>query len=154
MCALNGPGTGGAIQAEPCPASRRLKRYAFSVEPDFDVLRDENVSKRIRDIRVLIADQSGAHFDYRDLAAKSAVHLSKFQADVATAHDQQILRQSIDLHHAFAREIGDLLQSGQIGNVRPGADVDEDLVRCQRIQTDRYGVCIYEPCVSRVDSCV
>src|SRR5215468_9019339 len=109
MRALDVRGAGSAIQAEPCSASRRLKRYAFGVEPDFDVLRGENVSKAIRDIRVLIADQSGAHFYYRDFAAKSTVHLCKFQADVATAHDQQILRQSIDVHHAFAGEIRDLL---------------------------------------------
>src|SRR5215831_10127991 len=154
MCALDGRRTGSAIQAEPCSASRRLKRYAFRVEPDLDVLRGENVSKGIRDIRVLIADQSGAHFDYRDSAAKSAVHLSKFQADVATAHDQQILRQSIDAHHAFAGEIRDLLQSGEIRDARAGTDIYEDPVRCQRIQTDRYGVSIYEPRMSRVDRCI
>jgi hypothetical protein len=66
-------------------------------------------------------------------ACRSAGTLRELQADVAAADDQQMLRQGVDGHHRGVvqhRHLGDTLPRGQD---RPGADIEEDLRRLQRL---------------------
>jgi hypothetical protein len=68
-----------------------------------------------------------------DAAAVAAKHLPKFQADVATSENQQMVRQSRELHDGFVGEIRDGIQAGYRRNVWAAAGVDENLFAFEQI---------------------
>ena len=71
-------------------------------------------------------DEARRHFHDRDLAAEPPVHLGEFQPDIAAADDHQMPRQKVDPHHRAVRQIGHLIEPGQVRHHSPAPDVDED----------------------------
>src|SRR5260370_23275511 len=68
-----------------------------------------------------------------DAAAVAAKHLSKFQTDVATSENEEVLGNICKLHDGFVGEIRDGIQARDRRNVRAAADVGENLSPFQQI---------------------
>ena len=83
------------------------------------------------DVVVLARQQLGEFLDDGDLRAEAPVHLREFQADVAAADDDQVLRHLVHVHHLGIGEVGHVLDARNVGHHRAAADVDEDPVRLQ-----------------------
>src|SRR5262249_3548362 len=99
---------------------------AFGIQSDSGALVLDGVLDRRRDILVLMANEPRRHFDDRYLAAKAAVHLAEFEADIAAADDDEMARQKIDVHHRRIRQIGHVVYTGHWRHHRPATDIDKD----------------------------
>src|ERR1700751_4322810 len=71
------------------------------------------------------------HFDDRYLAAKAAIHLAEFEADIAPADNDEMVRQKIDVHHRRIRQVGHLLYAGHWRHQCPAAHIDKDPLSAQ-----------------------
>src|SRR5215470_17361541 len=96
---------------------------AFS---DLDALALDDVFDRRRHVLVLVANKPRRHFDNRYPAPKPAVYLAEFEADIAAADNDEMLRQKIDVHHRRIRQVGHLVYAGHWRHQRPPADIDKD----------------------------
>src|SRR6516165_7435937 len=65
---------------------------AFGIQPDLDAFALDDVLDRRRHVLVLMANEPRRHFDDRYPAAKTAVHLAEFEADIAAADNDEMLR--------------------------------------------------------------
>jgi hypothetical protein len=64
-----------------------LDTNTAGVGTDFYAFVFENFTDSIRNIFVFATDKSGPHLNDRDAAAKTPIHLSEFQSDIAAADD-------------------------------------------------------------------
>src|SRR5262249_49718926 len=80
---------------------------------------------RTRVVLVLMENEPRRHFDDRYLAAKAAVHLAEFEADIAAADNDEMVRQKIGVHHRGIRQVGHFVYAGQWRHQRPTADIDK-----------------------------
>ena len=78
-----------------------------------------------RYIFVFAMDQARRHLKDGDLAPKSPVHLAEFQTNITTAHDNQVLRKKVDVHHRAVGQILDLVQPRQLRHNRASANIDK-----------------------------
>src|SRR5215471_5264061 len=124
-------GAGGAIDPGDDLVAALDEADAFGIQPDLDTLALDDVFDRRRHVLVLMANQPRRHFDDRYLAAKAAVHLAKFEADVAAADNDEMARQKIDVHNRRIRQIGHFVYAGHRRHQRPPADIDKDLSSAQ-----------------------
>src|SRR6266404_286654 len=69
-------------------------------------------------------------------AAEAAEHLAKLKADVASAQDNQTIRDLLHVYQRFIREIADGFETGQAGRIRPGTCVDENAPALQNFVGD------------------
>src|SRR5215471_18228860 len=128
------PATSGAPSVQSTLAtisSPRLARLMHCIEPDLDALALDDVFDRRRHVLVLVANEPRRHFDDRHPAAKAAVHLAKFEADIAAADNDEMARQKIDVHNRRIRQIGHFVYAGHRRHQRPPADIDKDLSSAQ-----------------------
>src|ERR1700757_3890639 len=119
-------GAGGAIDLCDDLVASLDEADAFGIESDLDALALDDVFDRRRHVLVLMANQPRRHFDDRYLAAKAAVHLAEFEADIAAADNDEMLRQKIDVHHRRIRQVGHFVYAGHWRRLRPAADIDKD----------------------------
>src|SRR5258706_7240170 len=82
---------------------------AFGLEADLDALALENVSDRRRYVLVFACNKPDSHLHHRDAAAETAAHLRELESDVTSAHDDQMFRQNIDIHHARDGPVTDVV---------------------------------------------
>src|SRR5580698_7950924 len=108
------------------PSGWRLESDAFGVEADVDAFGFEDFLDGCGDVFIFVLDEARAFFNDGDLAAEAAEDLGEFQADIAAAYDDQVLRQLFEVEDGGVDEIGDLVDAGHVGNVRAAAYVDED----------------------------
>src|SRR5256885_16121960 len=66
-------------------------------------------------------------------AAVAAKHLSKFQADIAGAENEEMFGENRELHDGLIGEIRDGIQAGDRGNVRAATGVDENLFAFEQV---------------------
>src|SRR5262245_31374816 len=85
---------------------------------------------------VFAADEPLPHLDDRDLGAEASKHLTEFETDVTAADDDQVPRKKVHRHHRAIGERVDLAKPRHVGNERPAADVDEDLVRVTALSAE------------------
>src|SRR5258708_5608059 len=67
------------------------------------------------------------------IAAETPVYRAEPEADVAAADDDQVAGQEVARHHRRAGEVIHLAQAGDLGDRRPGADVEEDPLRGEQL---------------------
>ena len=146
--------TVGAIDACDDLLAALGEADALRVQANLDALALEDLPDRGRDVFVLAADEPRTHLDDRDLGAEATEHLTEFEADVAAADDDEMLRQEIHRHHRAVGEERDLADAGHVGNERAAADVDEDLVRVEALSADAHLVCGLEAGVALIDGAV
>src|SRR5687768_10102695 len=75
------------------------RAHASGIEAHMDALFLQYLSDRIRGVLIFTPDQTRPHFDYRDLAAKSPIHLREFDTDIASSDNHQMRREEIDAPH-------------------------------------------------------
>src|SRR5580704_6542260 len=75
-----------------------------------------------------MANDSGPHFNDRDLAAEAPVDLRELKPHIAAPEHDQMRRQKIDLHHGGVREIAGLIEPRYGRNPGASAHVDEDAI--------------------------
>src|ERR1700756_5716150 len=119
-------GAGGAIDLGDDLVAALDEADAFGVQPDIDALALDDVLDRRRHVLVLMAKEPRRHFDDRYPAAKAAVHLAEFEADIAAADNDEMARQKIDVHDRRIRQIGHVVYAGHWRDQRPAADIDKD----------------------------
>src|SRR5262249_26925619 len=105
------------------------KSNAFRLQTDVDAFALQNLADGLRYIFVFALDQARAHLDDGHLTAEAAEHLSKLEADIAAAHDDQMPRKKVDLHHGAVGQILDLIESRHLRDQHAPAHVDEDALR-------------------------
>src|SRR6201987_969083 len=91
------------------------------------------------------------HFDDRYLAAKAAIHLAEFEADIAAADNDEMVRQKIDVHHRRIRQVGHFVYAGHWRHQRPAADIDKDPSSAQPLAGDFHRLRRREPGVAAVE---
>ena len=100
----------------------------------------DDLPDRGRHVFVLAADEPRPHLDDRDLGAEAPKHLTEFETDVTAADGDQVPREKVHRHHRAVGENVDLAKPRHVGNERPAADVDEDLVRLETLSADVHVV--------------
>ena len=97
-------------------------------------------------------DETWRFFDHRDFAAEAAEYLREFEADVASADNDEVAREGVELEDADVGEVRDFVDSGEVGDNGPAAYVEEDLVGGEEIfaYADFFGR--FETCVA-VEDC-
>src|SRR5688572_18637080 len=88
----------------------------------------QNLANGLGYIFVFTSNQTRAHLNNRDFAAEAAIHLTKFQADITPADDDEVLRQKINLHHRGIVEKRDIVNARHLGDSSAPTDVDEDFL--------------------------
>ncbi len=131
MLARDFGGAVGAIDLGDDLVAAFRKADAFGIQPDIDALALDDVFDRRRHVVILVANQPRRHFDDRYLAAKAAVHLAEFEADIAAADNDEMVRQKIDVHHRRIRQVGHFVSAGHWRHQRPAADIDKDPLSAQ-----------------------
>ena len=71
-----------------------------------------------------------------DAATKAAKHLSKFHANVATAENEEMLRQSGELHNGFVGEKWRVIETRDRRNTRAAAGIDENFLAFESVITN------------------
>src|SRR5882762_1432658 len=71
-----------------------------------------------------------------DMATVAAKHLSEFEADVATAEDQEMFGNSSEPHDGFVGDIGNGFEAENQWDTRAATGVDENLFTFERIFAD------------------
>src|SRR5246500_5803285 len=107
-------------------SSPRLARLMHSALSLTSTPSRSTMSFRRRHVLVLMANEPRRHFDDRYLAAKAAVDLAEFEADIAAADNDQMLRQKVDVHHRRIRQVGHFVYAGHWRHQRPAPDIDKD----------------------------
>src|SRR6201988_2480261 len=105
-------GAGGAIDLGDDLVAAFGEADAFGIQPDIDALALDDVLDRRRHVLVLMANEPRRHFDDRYPAAKAAVHLAEFEADIAAADNDEMARQKIDVHDRRIRQVGHFVYAG------------------------------------------
>ena len=77
-----------------------LEPDAFRIKAHGDALGFEYLLNRGRHILVLARNQPRRHSPPRSPRAEAAVHLREFEADIAAADDDQMLRQRVELRES------------------------------------------------------
>src|SRR5690242_19979731 len=75
------------------------QRNAFCVQPDVDTLSIKNFIYGNGYVIIFPSDQPWAHLQYRHFASEAAVHLSEFQANIASTDDDEMFRNEVHIHH-------------------------------------------------------
>src|SRR6516165_1632165 len=143
-------GAGGAIDLGDDLVAAPGEADAFGIQPDVDALALDDVLDRRRQILVLMANQPRRHFDDRYLAAKAAVHLAEFKADIAAADNDEMVRRKIDVHHRRIRQVGYFVYAGHWRHQRPAADIDKDPFGAQPLAAHFHYLRRSEPGVAAV----
>ena len=120
------PSAQSACAMVASPRFEKPMHLAFRRTPI--LLRGQDILDRRGDIFVFAMHQARPHFENRHLAAKAPEHLPELQADIAAAHNDQVLRQEVHLHHGTVGEIRHLIESGHFRHDRASAHVDKDPV--------------------------
>jgi hypothetical protein len=144
-------GAGGAIDLGDDLVAAFREADAFGIQPDMDALALDDVLDRRRHVLVLVANEPRRHFDDRYLAAKAAVHLAEFEADIAAADNNERVRQKIDVHHRRIRQVGHFVYAGHWRHQRPAADIDKDPSSAQPLAGDFHRLRRREPSVAAVE---
>src|SRR4029077_19001243 len=105
-------GAGGAIDLGDDLVAALDEADEFGIQPDIDALAFDDVFDRRRHVLVLMANEPRRHFDDRYLAAKAAAQLAEFEADIAAADNDEMVRQKIDVHHRRIRQVGHFVYAG------------------------------------------
>src|SRR5579862_5407634 len=98
------------------------------VQPDLDAFTLDDLPDGARDILVLVASQLRSSTNQGDFTPKPAVHLREFQADVAAAHDNQVMGKEVHVH------------DGAVGQVRNCVDARHLRHRCATAHVDEYPI--------------
>ncbi len=71
----------------------------------------------------------------------AAEDLRKLEPDVASAHDDEVLGQHLEIHHRHVGEIGGAVDAGKGRHARPPANIHENLAGGElgTIHLDRVG---------------
>ena len=124
---------------------------AFGVQPDMHALELDDVLDRGRHVLVLVVDEPRRHLDDRHLAAEAAVHLPEFEADIAPADNDEMVRQKIDVHHRRIRQVWRFLDAGHRRRRRPAADVDKNPGSAEPLAGDFHGLRRHEASVAAIE---
>ena len=104
----------------------RFKRYAFRIKANCNSLAFENFLDRFGYVLVLARNQPWALFDNGHVRAKPAVHLRKFEAYIAAADDNQMLRHCIEPQHGRVGQEFDVVNAGHVRHIGTATNIEEN----------------------------
>src|SRR4029079_11273963 len=112
------------------------KRNTFGVEAEVHTFVFEDFPNFGRNIRIFTANQARPHLDDGDFPAETTEHLSKLEADIATADDNEMPWKKVDLHHRRVREIWNLIDTRHIWNAGADTGIDKEFVGRKPVAID------------------
>ena len=112
----------------------------------------ESLLKFGGDFRIFAENNLFAGVKNGDAAAVAAEHLSKFEADIATAEDEEMFGNGSELHDGFVGEIGNGIQAGERGNVWAAAGVDEDFFAFEQIVSNSELMRANKTCAATIEA--
>ena len=144
MAAFDPPGVGddGDSPGGSLDAGR------LRVQTNVDLLNLEDALDLRGDVFVVARDEPPAALDDGHPRAEPAIHLRELEGDVASAEDDEMLRQRVDVHHRAVREERPAREARQIGDGRASADVHEDPFGLEEIVADAHDTRALEPRVT------
>jgi hypothetical protein len=113
---------------------------ALGVETHVDSFGLEHTLHGLGDVRVVAGDEPRALLDHRHLCTETTVDLGELEPDVAPPDDDQMVRHLLQLQHARTRQEVDVGETGELGQARAGADVDENPIRLQHPLADDHPI--------------
>src|ERR1035437_7280624 len=114
----------------------RRKIKGICGEADIDPFALVDVEHGGRHILIFSGGESRTLLDDGDLAAESAVHLGKLDADVVTTDDDEVLRQDVEGEQAAVGQVWHAVETGRVRNRSATADVDEYLSGFEKVIAD------------------
>ena len=88
-----------AREADGDTAIAFRQRDTFRIQPDVYAFSLQDFAHSLGNVFVLPPNQARSHFHNRDFAPEAAIDLSELQPDIASADDDEMLGQEIDVHH-------------------------------------------------------
>src|SRR5882672_7364930 len=128
-----------AFEADDHAAAFPRERHALGAGADHDAFALENGADLGGDVVVFARQELAELLDHGDPGAEAAVGLRELEADVAAAHDDEVLGRLVQLHHRAVGQVRHLADAGEIGHERAAADIEKDPVRLQRPALDIEG---------------
>ena len=107
----------GAVDADRDAVLVRRDGDALGAGADLNAFAHENVLDRLRHICVFATDQTRRLLDDGHCRAEPPMHLRELEADVAAAHDHQVLRRPVQRQDRGVGEIGHLADAGKSGTM-------------------------------------
>jgi len=95
--------SGGHEEADALPRPPLHPEY-LGREKYLDPFVTENSPHCVRDVRILATEELRSVLDHRHAAPEATVSLGKFEADIPTAEDDQVLGHTIEIEHLDMRE--------------------------------------------------
>jgi hypothetical protein len=96
-----------------------------SVEKELDAFGFERFLQLGGNFGIFAGDELFAGVKNGDATAKAAEHLPKFEADVASSKNEEMLGERRELHDGLIGEIRNGFETGNRGDARAAACVDE-----------------------------
>ena len=90
---------------------------------------------------VLAGDKPRRLFNHRDFRAQPSKHLRELEPDVASAHDDEALRQGVEFEQRRVGESLDLVDPGEVWLHGATTNIDEEAFRLEHVVAngDRRG---------------
>src|SRR5262249_15306040 len=116
-------------------------------ESHIDSIFPQDLFDLLGHVAVLTSQEARPAHEDRDPAAIASKHLAELDGDVASAQDQEMPGQSVQLHDRSRIQERHAVESVDLGDDRPGARVDEDPVALQA----QVIAGAFDPDISRID---
>jgi hypothetical protein len=87
-----------ACDADGDTALAFRQRDTFGIQPDVYALCLQNFAHSLGNVFVLPSNQARSHFHNRNFAPEAAIDLGELQANITSAHDDEMPGQEIDVH--------------------------------------------------------
>src|ERR1700720_1270999 len=105
---------------------------------ELDAFGFERFLKRHGNVVVFPRQKLTAAMNDHHPAAKATKHQSEFKADVATAEDDQMFGNFLQLHHRLIREIADRVDSRNTRRIGTRSRIDKDFIALENLVADLH----------------
>src|ERR1700674_5334363 len=118
-----------ALDIQPDALARFPNVSSFRIQQDLNLVLAQYFGDFFGNILILAREQLAPGLNDRHSTAKPAEELTKLQANVASAQDQQMIRNGIEFHNGNVVEERDCVQTIEFGPRRASAGIDENVFR-------------------------
>src|SRR3954463_6538924 len=134
-----------AVEPHGNVAAFARKRHALGIGTQRDPFALQDGENFRRHVVILARQHFRRALDDRNLRTEATVHLGELEADVASAHDDEMPRREVHRHDAAVVEERHVLHAAQAGDRSTRADVEEHALGLQRTAVHLHATRTDEP---------